>query len=147
MTEAFSTYPLRISLISTSKLTESCFSPLHSTRWLSWVDGEMSDQTSQKVDNGHCLCGAVQYKLVGDPIYNVICHCPNCRRTSGSTFVTAAIYPKVVSAVLNAYSREVAHCLFTELHDNIWGGLDHMLWRHIDGLDDASDAKLLQDLW
>lgn len=65
----------------------------------------MSGHASQKVDNGHCLCGAVQYKLVGDPLYNVICHCPNCRRTSGSTFVTAGIYPKTVSALLDTASR------------------------------------------
>jgi hypothetical protein len=69
----------------------------------------MSGEGSRKVDNGHCLCGAVKYKLVGDPLYNVVCHCPNCRRTSGSTFVTAGIYPKVVSAQLNTNPRNCAH--------------------------------------
>jgi hypothetical protein len=87
----------------------------------------MSGEAAHKIDNGHCLCGAVQYKLVGDPLYNVICHCPNCRRTSGSTFVTAGIYPKVVSTVVNNCSGEAAHNLFTELHDHVGRGLDHML--------------------
>ena len=87
----------------------------------------MSDEASQKVDNGHCLCGAVQYKLVGDPLYNVICHCPNCRRTSGSTFVTAGIYLKVVSGQLNKPQAVLLIVSSTELHDNIWRGLHHML--------------------
>ncbi|MEL6102811.1 MAG: GFA family protein [Pseudomonadota bacterium] len=35
---------------------------------------------------GQCLCGKVQYTLVGDPIATAICHCTNCQRQSGSAF-------------------------------------------------------------
>ncbi|KAH0845571.1 Glutathione-dependent formaldehyde-activating family GFA [Fonsecaea pedrosoi] len=35
--------------------------------------------TAEKVDHGRCLCGAVTFTVVGEPIYNVVCHCENCR--------------------------------------------------------------------
>jgi len=30
-------------------------------------------------DSGRCLCGAVTFTVTGEPIYNVICHCVNCK--------------------------------------------------------------------
>jgi hypothetical protein len=35
---------------------------------------------------GGCNCGAVRYRLTGDPIAVAVCHCSNCRRQSGSAF-------------------------------------------------------------
>lgn len=35
---------------------------------------------------GGCNCGAVRYRLSGDPITVAVCHCANCRRQSGSAF-------------------------------------------------------------
>ena len=35
---------------------------------------------------GGCNCGAVRYRLAGDPITVAVCHCANCRRQSGSAF-------------------------------------------------------------
>lgn len=35
---------------------------------------------------GGCNCGAVRYRLSGDPITVAACHCANCRRQSGSAF-------------------------------------------------------------
>ncbi|KAF1816069.1 hypothetical protein P152DRAFT_510908 [Eremomyces bilateralis CBS 781.70] len=45
---------------------------------------------------GGCLCGAVRYSIVDstEPIYNVICHCDNCKKASGSLIKCASIYPK-----------------------------------------------------
>jgi hypothetical protein len=55
----------------------------------------MSLPTSeQKVDSGHCLCKAVTFTVQGSPIYNVICHCENCRRQGGSTLHCASIFLK-----------------------------------------------------
>lgn len=33
---------------------------------------------------GGCLCGAVRYRVEGDPLAIVTCHCRNCQRQSGS---------------------------------------------------------------
>ncbi|OAP58558.1 hypothetical protein AYL99_07648 [Fonsecaea erecta] len=61
----------------------------------------MSEDKSptDKVDHGRCLCGAVTFTVVGEPIYNVVCHCENCRRHGGSTLHCASIFPKKVSSL------------------------------------------------
>ena len=35
---------------------------------------------------GGCLCGQVRYKVSGEPLAVVVCHCKNCQKQSGSTF-------------------------------------------------------------
>lgn len=35
---------------------------------------------------GKCYCGAVQYAVPDEFRYAMICHCSNCRRTTGSAF-------------------------------------------------------------
>lgn len=35
---------------------------------------------------GRCLCGAVTYRVEGDPFATAVCHCNHCQRQSGSAF-------------------------------------------------------------
>lgn len=37
---------------------------------------------------GGCLCGAVRYRLRGQPFHVTHCHCLSCRKASGAPFVT-----------------------------------------------------------
>jgi hypothetical protein len=46
------------------------------------------------VHEGGCLCGAVRYRVVGDPLAVSICHCVNCQRNSGSAFSVNAVFPR-----------------------------------------------------
>ena len=46
--------------------------------------------------SGNCLCGAIQYELLGPPIVNVLCHCNNCRKSTGSSFMANSFYKKAV---------------------------------------------------
>lgn len=46
------------------------------------------------VHTGGCLCGAVRYRVEGDPVAVSICHCVNCQRNSGSAFSVNVIFPK-----------------------------------------------------
>ncbi len=39
---------------------------------------------------GGCLCGAVRYRVVGEPLWIENCHCGMCRRASGAPFVAWA---------------------------------------------------------
>ena len=39
------------------------------------------------VREGGCSCGAVRYRVSGDPLFVHCCHCLNCQRQTGSTFV------------------------------------------------------------
>jgi hypothetical protein len=39
---------------------------------------------------GGCFCGALRYRVTGDPVVVCHCHCLHCRRISGAAFVTWA---------------------------------------------------------
>ncbi|WP_166726969.1 GFA family protein [Crenobacter cavernae] len=40
------------------------------------------------VIGGGCLCGAIRYRVYGEPYYVTHCHCISCRKASGAAFVT-----------------------------------------------------------
>lgn len=42
---------------------------------------------------GRCHCGAVSYSADGDPIYEALCHCSDCRRHAGAPMVGWTAFP------------------------------------------------------
>lgn len=40
------------------------------------------------VIGGGCLCGAVRYRIYGEPYHVTHCHCASCRKISGAAFLT-----------------------------------------------------------
>ena len=44
--------------------------------------------------SGGCLCGAVRYHVRGQPLRVGICHCTDCRKSSGSVYSAYAIWPR-----------------------------------------------------
>ncbi len=36
---------------------------------------------------GGCLCGRVKYESTGEPLFELLCHCRDCQRSSGSGYV------------------------------------------------------------
>ncbi|PSS32002.1 hypothetical protein PHLCEN_2v2244 [Hermanssonia centrifuga] len=36
---------------------------------------------------GSCLCGKITYEITGEPFASGICHCGNCKKSSGAAFV------------------------------------------------------------
>ncbi len=43
---------------------------------------------------GRCHCGAIGYRLEGEPKVVALCHCTDCRRSAGAPFVAWAMYPE-----------------------------------------------------
>lgn len=43
---------------------------------------------------GGCLCGAVRYRVSGEPVATTLCHCRSCRRASGGTNVAWAVFDR-----------------------------------------------------
>lgn len=43
--------------------------------------------------SGSCLCGGVRFHVAGEPIRVGLCHCKDCRKTSGSAFHAYAVWP------------------------------------------------------
>jgi len=47
----------------------------------------MSDEPERRTAGG-CMCGAVRFEVVGEPIIVTHCHCNSCRRHTGAPVVT-----------------------------------------------------------
>lgn len=58
---------------------------------------------------GGCLCGKIRYALAADaePIYSVVCHCINCKKSSGTHMVNASIFLKNVK-ILSPETRNTS---------------------------------------
>lgn len=41
---------------------------------------------------GGCLCGAVRYRVTGQPVALTLCHCRSCRLASGAPSVAWAVF-------------------------------------------------------
>ncbi|MBL4623060.1 MAG: GFA family protein [Immundisolibacteraceae bacterium] len=41
---------------------------------------------SDKIHQGGCFCGAVRYRVTGEPFRANICHCTNCQKRTGSSY-------------------------------------------------------------
>ena len=44
------------------------------------------------VHEGRCICGAVQYETLNDPIRVTVCHCKFCQRATGSAYLVEPIF-------------------------------------------------------
>lgn len=42
--------------------------------------------------SGGCHCGAVRYEVEGEPIHAALCHCTDCRKSSGAPMVAWAAF-------------------------------------------------------
>ncbi|OJJ46550.1 hypothetical protein ASPZODRAFT_1970273 [Penicilliopsis zonata CBS 506.65] len=42
--------------------------------------------------SGSCLCGTITYRLTGDPLFRSLCHCINCQKSTGSSFLAHSVY-------------------------------------------------------
>lgn len=49
---------------------------------------------------GGCHCGAIRYEVRGDPAYSTLCHCSDCRRTTGAPMVGWALFPQTAVTII-----------------------------------------------
>ena len=58
---------------------------------------------------GGCLCGAVRYRVEGEPARNSVCNCTFCQRRTGSAFGFGAYFPEaqvnILRGELNMYEH------------------------------------------
>jgi hypothetical protein len=46
-----------------------------------------------KVHEGACRCGRVRFRVIGEPILTMACHCTGCQRMTASAFSLSSHYP------------------------------------------------------
>jgi hypothetical protein len=63
--------------------------------------------------DGGCQCGHLRYRIEGEPIGLVVCHCTECQRQSGSAFGMSLAIP---SAAFRLLAGELAR--FTVVADS-----------------------------
>ena len=45
-----------------------------------------------------CCCGAVRLDVDGEPVFQAVCHCDDCRKRTGSAFGWVAYFPDAAVA-------------------------------------------------
>jgi hypothetical protein len=60
-----------------------------------------------EIHEGGCLCGAVRYRVTGQPIVVWVCHCTFCKRRTGTAFGLSAYFDEaavqIISGELKVY--------------------------------------------
>ena len=113
-----------------------------------------------KNSQGGCICGAVRYQIIAEPIALFACHCSDCQTVTGSGYVLALRIPyggvTVIQGEVKCYERTEAderrrmihrcpHCLtvlWSERPDSkayvtIYGGT----------LDDSPQLRPVAHIW
>jgi hypothetical protein len=49
---------------------------------------------------GQCHCGAIRYRVEGEPVHHALCHCGDCRRHAGAPMVGWALFRNENFAIL-----------------------------------------------
>ena len=57
--------------------------------------------------SGRCLCGAIQYQLSGEPNVVALCHCTDCRRSSGAPMVAWAMFPEASLTLIKGNPKTI----------------------------------------
>ena len=54
---------------------------------------------------GGCHCGALRYEIEGAPLVRALCHCTDCRRSSGAPMVAWTMYPRAAVKVTRGEAK------------------------------------------
>ena len=59
---------------------------------------------------GGCLCGAVRYSIDADPLpgRQLLCHCVDCQKHTGTAFVSGMAFPAEAVVVTGALASRAA---------------------------------------
>ena len=49
---------------------------------------------------GGCHCGAVRYRIEGEPKTHALCHCKDCRRSAGAPMVSWTMFPSAAVRII-----------------------------------------------
>ena len=98
--------------------------------------------------NGGCLCGTVRYTVRGEPILVGLCHCADCRKSSGSVFVAFAMWPRSSFDQSGEVSTYAGRSFCPRCGGRLFCLTDRFAEIRIGSLDDAPNGlRPVQELW
>jgi len=56
---------------------------------------------------GGCHCGAVRYEVDGEPLHQALCHCSDCRKSSGAPMVAWAAFREEAFKVTQGKAKTI----------------------------------------
>jgi hypothetical protein len=62
------------------------------------------------IHEGGCLCGAVRYRTIAEPVRVMICHCSFCQRLTGSAYLVEPIFKREHVKFEGAQTSTFDHC-------------------------------------
>ncbi len=62
-----------------------------------------------EIHHGGCACGAVRYRVQGQPVFGTVCHCRFCQRRLASAFAVMATFPEASVELLQGTLAEREH--------------------------------------
>lgn len=72
----------------------------------------MQDAGTTQVRTGSCLCRGVTFRVTGHPLRVGICHCADCRKSSGGPYTAYGVWPLEAFEQLTGYTGTYAQRSF-----------------------------------
>lgn len=94
--------------------------------------------------SGGCHCGAVRYEVKGAPVHIALCHCADCRKSSGAPMVAWAAFQNNQFRVSAGEARTInsSGASFRSFCPNCGSGLWFVNEEALPGLVDIQSATL-----
>lgn len=86
---------------------------------------------------GGCLCGAVRYELRGEPYKGGLCHCTDCRKVTGSPFLSYADWRPAQFSVTGDYATYDGRCFCPTCGSRLFSFGENQVEIYLGSLDDA----------
>ena len=97
---------------------------------------------------GQCLCGTIHYSVEGEPLRIGLCHCQDCRRESGSSFATFAVWPRERFSVMGGVSTYDGRSFCPHCGSRLFNLTDDEAEIRIGSLDDSpSNLVPSYEIW
>ena len=101
-----------------------------------------------RIRSGRCLCGAVNYQVQGEPLRAGICHCRNCKRESGSSFTSYAVWPRAAFSSSGAFATHKGQSFCPACGSPLFGLTEEEAEIKLGSLDETpTDIRPTYELW
>lgn len=96
---------------------------------------------------GGCLCGAVRVKATGRPYRVGLCHCLDCRKSTGSLFHASAIFPEDAVVIVGETSDYKGRHFCPRCGSSVFGRSGDEVEVSLGALDAINQFQPTYELW